>query len=63
MDLKINKEKILRELARGFIVSGLIISFALLKLCSENYETLVKKVKEYPNKCKEMPWSWIGKYT
>lgn len=28
MDLKINKEKILRELARGFIVSGLIISFA-----------------------------------
>ena len=33
MDLKTNKEKILREFARGFIVSGLIISFALLKLC------------------------------
>ena len=26
----------------------------IIKLCSENYETLVKKVKEYPNEWKEM---------
>lgn len=32
IDLKIYKEKILRKFARGFIVSGFTISFALLKL-------------------------------
>ena len=34
----------------------------IIKLCSENYENLVKKMKEYPNKWKEMSWSLIGKY-
>lgn len=53
MDLKINKEKILRELARGFIVSGLIISFALLKLCyGDNFKTcMFIHLKKNAQKC------------
>jgi len=32
-------------------------------LCSENYKTLIKEIKEDSNKWKDIPCSWLGNIT
>ena len=33
----------------------------LMDLYAENYKTLIKKIKKYVKKWKDIPCSWIGK--
>ena len=40
---------------------GINLTRDVKDLFSENYTTLKKELKEYTNKWKHVPWSWIGR--
>ena len=40
---------------------GINLTKEVKDLCSENYTTMKKEIKEDTNKCKHVPCSWIGR--